>query len=109
MIIRTDTTKIKTPDEFGEILRKYFFLKNSGLGCYQNFWLEAYMIKEEPPQKIKDFFGDCENTIHYYVYGFASEGFVAWQWDGDGYLIVSDGERIAGNSDCKKTHGWKWL
>ena len=40
---------------------------------------------------------------------------VAWEWDGDGVLLVGelnawwDVVRAAINTDCKKTYGWYWL
>ena len=37
MHISFDTTQIKDPNKFGELLREYFFTKNKGYGCYENF------------------------------------------------------------------------
>lgn len=108
MNISFDTTKIQDPNKFGELLREYFFTKE-GIGCYSNFEVEPFMFQGEPPASIKEFFGDCENAIHFYISRDNQSLWLAWTWDGDGTLIVSDGERIAENHDCKKGYGWRFL
>jgi hypothetical protein len=33
---------------------------------------------------------------------------VAWFWDGDGVLLVGEGEEWAVSEDCKKDNKWSW-
>lgn len=108
MHISFDTTQIKDPNKFGELLREYFFTKNKGYGCYENFEVEPFMILGPVTPYIKEFFGDCDSPIRFYASQNNLNLWLAWQWDGDGTLVVCDGERIAVNGDCKKNYNWKW-
>jgi hypothetical protein len=109
MIVSTDTSEIKDPNKFGELLREYFFTKDKGRGCYQNFELEPFMIKGAVTPYVQSFFGDCDSTIHFYATRDNLNIWCAYQWDGDGSLIVCDGERIAVNHDCKKDYNWRFV
>jgi hypothetical protein len=102
MIISTDTLKIKDANKFGELLREYFFTKDKGRGCYENFELEPFMVRGEVAPYIQSLFGDCDSTVHFYANRNNLNQWCAYMWDGDGTLIVSDGERVAVNGDCKK-------
>jgi len=114
MLISIDTTKITDPDKFGELLREYFFVKNRGLGCYQNFELEPFMVPGVVTPYIKEFFGDPETwdanaKIYFYAVRDNLNIWCAYKWDGDGTLIVCDGARIAENHDCKKNYKWRFI
>lgn len=108
MHISFDTTQIKDPNRFGELLREYFFTKDKGYGCYQNFELEPFMVKGAVTPYIASFFEGYDGTIHFYAAKNNLNLWLAWQWDGDGTLIVCDGERIAVNDDCKKNYNWRF-
>lgn len=109
MIISIDTSKIKNPNEFGELLREYFFTKDKGYGCYENFELEPFMMPGSVTPYIQSFFGDYDSTVHFYAAHNDLNLWCAYSWDGDGTLVVCDGERIAVNSDCKKDYSWKFV
>lgn len=110
MNISIDTTKIKDPNKFGELLREYFFTKNKGLGCYENFEVEPFMIRGTVTPFVDEFFGDnWESPICFYAAMNNLNLWCAYSWDGDGTLIVCDGERIAENHDCKKSYNWTFV
>lgn len=102
--INTQTTD--DPNEFGEILREYCF--NERYGCYSCFDLiegfkefDGIYLKE-----LLDVYEDESITVYCYKYG---ELEIAWYWDGDGTLLIKEGNRIAINSDCKKNYTWEWV
>ena len=123
MKIVTETSSIVDVNTFGETLRKYFFLPHKeygvyGLGCYSTFDLtENFKALDHTtdefismatayfPEAMTDWDKD---GIHIYQDKDNHLIFVMWRWDGDGTLIVSDGDRVAINSDCKKCHGWQF-
>ena len=112
MLISTDTTKIKDADKFGELLRECFFTKDKGRGCYENFELEPFMIQGVVTPYIQSLFGDpltWDAKIYFFALKDNLNIWCAYSWDGDGTLIVSDGTRIAENSDCKKDYNWRWI
>ena len=109
MHISFDTSKIKDANKFGELLREYFFTKDKGRGCYENFELEPFMVRGEVTPYVQEFFGNCDSTVYFYANQDNLHVWYAYMWDGDGTLIVSDGERIAVNHDCKKDYRWKFV
>lgn len=107
--------KFKNPNVFGEAVRDLAFVKENedDLGCYSTFKLEEGFIKVNPQsaegKRILAAFGICfepDEKPDMWTNGPLT---VAWFWDGDGILIVGDGEKMAINSDCKKDHGWEWV
>lgn len=107
--------KFKSPDAFGEAIRDLAFVKENedDFGCYSTFKLEEGFIKVNPNSaeglKIIDAFGilfESGEVVDMWTNGPLT---VAWFWDGDGILVVSDGNRTAINTDCKKDHGWSWV
>lgn len=108
MKIVIDTSTITDANAFGELLRAQFFVQNGEYGGYNNFDLtDSFSLVKRPNawiEKAED--GDIYYTTH--CHNDDSKIFVAWHWDGDGTLVISDGERIAINTDCKKSHGWQW-
>lgn len=92
----------------GKSYANIFFTKDKGIGCYENFELEPFMIKGRLTPFVADFFGDCCSPIRFYASYNNLNLWCAWQWDGDGTLVVCDGERIAVNHDCKKNYKWNW-
>jgi len=108
MKITIDTENINAANEFGETLRKYFFTKNKGYGCYENFEVEPFLRADYLTEsQIEAYFGDIESKC-YYFRGMNHE-WMAYNWDGDGTLVVSDGKRIAINHDCKKSYNWNFI
>ncbi len=120
MKIVTDTTKIIGADQFGEVLREHFFVKkkDDDYGCYSTFTLTDNFKRLD---LTADRFIDLAN---FYFVGAIEQGgkdsiviaedkdnhdiFVMWYWNGDGMLVVSDGNRVALSSDCKKDNRWIW-
>ena len=116
MKLEIETSNIKDANEFGELLRAYFFTKNKGYGCYENFELEPEFVdankaKAQIYESIKSLYFpfDDSSEVNIYIHKNDWNIFVAWRWDGDGTLIVSDGERVAVNFDCKKDYKWEWV
>ena len=105
-----NTNLIKDPNLFGELLRYYFFTKDEGYGCYENFKVESFMTEGVfPKEPINKYFGEhWENKIYFYADQTNLNIWLAYSWDGDGTLIVSDGNRVAINDDCKKSYNWEW-
>lgn len=106
----TIDTKDMTADEFGEFFRNYFFTKGKGFGCYANFEVEPFMMETAlSPQKVREHFGEIDSKPYYFVQRDNLSIWMAYHWDGDGTLVVSDGERICINNDCKKSYGWEFI
>ena len=102
MIIEVDTQKMVNANEFGEILRRFCFKEE--YGCYSCFDLIDGFLQIPVPEELKKYlWEDCKNVC--YVRG---EIFVAWGWEGDGCLVIKEGNKIARNSDCKKDYLWEW-
>ena len=123
MKIALDTATMKSADEFGEALRDYCFVPNEygqDFGCYSTFdllpefspsipseWIVELLIGKKPSPENDDFdWGDERKRINCFS---SPHCVVAWFWDGDGSLYVSDRKRAALNNDCKKSYGWKWV
>lgn len=112
-IIDTQTTE--DADIFGETLREYCFdTKEGELGCYSCFKLrDGFVELRDGPvwKKIISALGieacieEMEQAEVYCIGNLA----IGWHWDGDGCLVVVEGQRMAVNGDCKKTYGWEWV
>jgi len=108
-----DTKNIQDPNIFGELLRHTFFTKE-GYGCYSNFNVESNFVRNPLPHDYYEYLGfyladDAEDyDIYFYQDRDNPKICLAYYWDGDGTLVVSDGERIAVNDDCKKDYYWKF-
>jgi len=106
----TIDTNDLSADQFGETLRDYFFTKSKGVGCYSNFETESFLIEGVMyHEAAKKYFGECEYPPKFFADKKNFNIWLAWYWDGDGTLVVSDGNRIAVNHDCKCYHGWKFV
>lgn len=107
--------KFKNPNVFGEALRDLAFVKENedDFGCYSTFKLEDGFIKINPDsdegKKLISCFGICFEPGEVPDMWTNGPLKVAWFWDGDGILVVSDGNKTAINTDCKKDHGWSWV
>lgn len=112
----------QNPNIFGEFLRELFFTKKlykSGdkmLGCYDNFELEKDFIvaTKEAKNDINKILNIifCEEDLPnftIYIHKDNPKIFVAWFWDGDGSLFISDGGQVAYNGDCKKDYTWEFV
>ncbi len=108
MKITLDTATITCPNKFGELLREQFFTKD-GYGCYQNFTLIPEFVLVNNKHAWRELL-DGE-TIEYITYHHKDNPkiFVGWYWDGDGTLVIGDGDRIVINTDCKKSNRWEWV
>jgi hypothetical protein len=117
-----NTSNIQDPNIFGELLREAIFTKKKDkqgykqYGCYDNFEVEKDFIAPDAKSRndlLKQFESelgeDGVQCAYLYVHKDNPAIFVIWYWDGDGMLIVSDGEREACNDDCKKSHNWEFL
>ena len=122
MKIIIDTTEIDSPDEFGELLRKYVIKDiDNGFPFYSNFELKDSAKRQSPNSPFYKFVEShmkytslngeeiIESYDSYSVMHYVDGVFVACHWDGDGTLIVSDGNRAVVNYDCKKELGWTWI
>ena len=125
MKIIKDTQEMDNPCEFGEALRNYCFINdgNEGMfggkqyGCYSTFRLRSEFLQVfegkifDSLKKISgvesaytddwqihfNCYTNCDGTIY-----------LAWFWDGDGVLVIKEGDKIAYNGDCKKEYDWFW-
>jgi hypothetical protein len=109
-----NTNNIQDPSLFGELLRHLFFTKD-GYGCYSNFKVESNFVRNPLPNEHYKYLGfDCSDdaegyNIHFYQDRDNPKVCFSYYWDGDGTLVVSDGERVAVNNDCKKDYVWKFV
>jgi hypothetical protein len=108
-----------TADEFGEMIRSIAFdTEEDQLGCYNCFNVRDNWKPGLTPDIVVDNLVNEEDTSSWRTeviqridqfenpdYGL----WIAWFWDSDGTLFVSDGQHVAINRDCKKTHGWEYL
>ena len=123
MIITKDTQEMTDPNEFGETLRNYCFINDAyadkffggrQYGCYSTFALrqEFYSLMPNEPlyQKLRRLSGIDDTDLRANFYAFCcSDGiFLGWWWDGDGILIIGEGNKIAINDDCKCDYTWEW-
>ncbi len=125
MIFCKDTQKMEDANEFGEALRKYCFISDKyggTYGCYSTFELRPEFKKIEMNSNIgKDLLlylglnedgscgeGDWKQTFHPSLFS-NGEIHLGWYWDGDGTLVIHEGNKIVYNSDCKKDYVWKWI
>lgn len=133
MIITIDTQKLDDPNAFGEALRKYAFKEE--YGCYSCFDLQDSFVEIKPPflkTNYKDQL-DIEKLYNWYADHLVFDGdpvtcnyeedleimkvyvdtnfniSLGWFWDGDGHLIIREGNIAAENFDCKKDYTWRWL
>jgi hypothetical protein len=123
MIIQIDTQKITDPNEFGEILREYCFIDKPCMtmtgfhkpyGCYSTFELKKGFIKLSQDSSIWKklaelsgyFNGDERGGFFVFTKGNIHIG---WYWDGDGCLVIQEGNKIAVNNDCKCDYTWEWI
>lgn len=101
-------------------MRDYSFIQKTG--CYSCFDLipdfEKIDKESQFAEKILRIFGYFEQTNNNEEKRFIKDAshmfkykdiLMAWLWDGDGHLIVSDGKRTAQNTDCKKDYTWQWV
>ncbi len=113
MKIVINTTELTDANKFGEILRENLFTQN-GFGCYQNFdliddfgsYYKGNSLYDSIHKKYFAYLDDDNPVVYVSIKN--KKVFVAWHWDGDGTLIVSDGQRAAINTDCKKSDRWQW-
>ena len=118
MKITKDTQKMTDPNEFGETLRDYCFIPDKygwgDYGCYSTFELRPEFKQIFLPNPIYTRLwklagmDNIDDIITFYCY---SNGTIhlGWYWDGDGTLIIQEGDKIACNDDCKKDYNWHWL
>jgi len=130
MKIIKDTQKMENANEFGETLREYCFIpdKYGGTyGCYSTFelrpefkhttnecfidWLirtDHYWGKQLDSIRNDSHICTVINDLRKNLY---SNGkiILTWHWDGDGELIIKEGNKVACNGDCKKDYVWVWL
>ena len=117
----TDTQKTDDPREFGELLREYAFSDtpcptmtgfHKPYGCYSTFDLKPEFVKlslNTEVYKNLEWLSDVLRTdgrVEFYAYS-NGQVHVGWWWDGDGTLIIQEGDRIAINTDCK-CDDWEW-
>lgn len=123
MIFQNDTQELDNPNEFGELLREHCFEDtpcptitgfHKPYGCYSTFDLKDGFEKLSGDNKIYKRLeklsgilnGDGRAYFHAYSNGQIHLG---WWWDGDGTLIIQEGNKIAINNDCKSSYGWAWI
>lgn len=98
------------PDQFGEFFRTYFFTKGKGFGCYENFEVESFMVQSPLPADVEaKYFKNWDSRVYFFHCKGQPSIWLAWSWDGDGLLIVSDGQKVCINNDCKKSYGWEFI
>jgi len=106
-------SNIKSPNVFGEVIRDIAFT-NEGFGCYDNFKLEQSFKEIQSHQskdakKIREIISNIEEIDPSLIPVFSNgELTLGWNWDGDGFLVVTDGKRIAYNNDCKNDNDWAY-
>jgi len=128
MIITIDTQELEDANEFGEILREYCFDDtpcmtvtgfNKPYGCYSTFELNKNLkFKQLTPndklyQQLAELSGYLNNTnqldgIEFFAYS-NNHIDIGWWWDGDGTLIIKEGNKVAVTSDCKCDYWWTWI
>ena len=120
MKIIKDTQEMTDPNEFGETLRNYCFIPDEYVykfggeqyGCYSTFKLRpefesvtsTYIYKQLRKLSGIDETDYC-NDFNCYSNGII---YLGWHWDGDGTLIIQEGNKIAINYDCKHDDSWEW-
>lgn len=125
------------PNKFGESLRNYCFIGNAmEMGCYETFEVHKsfrqiksgkefkrikelilgkdneYYENEKPTVYIREITQeDCEKLKEDFGFSLTDpyKLTVAWFWDGDGTLLVGYNNKLAINTDCKKSYGWEWV
>jgi len=105
-----DTQKTEDASLFGEALRDYAFIKENkyDLGCYSTFKLKDEFLKVGKESALgKELLKYLDDDQDIEVYS-NTEIHLAWYWDGDGTLLIKEGNRVAINNDCKRD-GWKWI
>ena len=130
---------IVNPNVFGEVIRDLAFDTHNdpyALGCYSAFDLRDGWDKVPKDDSrhlamttmivFEDWFSnrniqdlddaDIEEEIEYlnevvsHVTTVTNGNLMAaWYWDGDGVLVVSNGNLYALNDDCKKDHVWMYF
>jgi len=118
MKIIKDTQLMNDPNEFGEALRDYCFVPDGvgwgNYGCYSTFELRPEFKKllnnsgiRQRLSKLSGWSGS-DGRVNFYCY---SNGNIhlGWWWDGDGTLIIQEGNKITINNDCKCDYTWEWV
>ena len=109
-------------NRFGEALRNYCFIPDEcggTTGCYSTFKLrpEFKPIKKDS-KKWKKLFnlivGECDKEYIAEVRDrikMFSDGNIhlAWYWDGDGSILIVEGDKGVINTDAKCDYTWEWV
>lgn len=125
-----DTQKIENANEFGEALCNYCFIPDKyggNYGCYSTFDLRPE-FKHIIDESFIEWILGTDHYWHEAISRIRNEPYVCevalalrenlhsngkiiltWHWDGDGGIIIKEGNKIAYNGDCKKDYHWVWL
>lgn len=117
---------MEDPNDFGEALREYCFIPDSinggNYGCYSTFELRPEFRRVKKDCKLGKLLlkhlglnedgsigeGEWQENMRSHLF---SNGKIhlGWYWDGDGCLLIWEGNKIAYNGDCKCSSYWKWI
>ena len=119
MLIMTNTQELDSACDFGEALRAYCFKPDKyggSYGCYSTFELHPEFKKIRKNSKVGEYligllFLDCwKKELYDSIQLFTNDNvYLAWVWDGDGTLLIMEGEKKAINTDCKCDYTWEWI
>lgn len=122
MIVTIDTQNIEDANQFGEALRNYCFIPDTyggTYGCYSTFELRPEFEKVKKSSRLgiellslfsnnycEDYISEVKKRSQFYSNGIIH---LMWFWDGDGTLLIIEGNKKAINYDCKTDYEWEWL